>query len=293
MAAILCCILRLGSAQSLHAGCWYRCAACLACFHFFAGNWYITLHGWIAGAVDPLWSISVEEQFYIVIPLLAAFGGRKALTGVCALLMLGSYVTVVAYALQHPTQDAGQWTNSFVHFQFFSAGTLLAFLLRKWTPELSLPLRLLGFFSAAVCWFRAMLGFHVQSWDPRPTPSGAVAGWLLILAGTILFFLSTLGAPSRFIPAWLAYFGRISYGLYLFHSLIFFLVFEKLGRLLLSFMPTAKQYTLLWNSGGTLLVLLCSLLVAHLSFRYFERPFLNLKKRFTLVPSREELDPAA
>lgn len=61
----------------------------------------------------------MEEQFYIAIPLLAAFGGRKTLTWVCSLLLLSSYITVVAYALQHPTQDAGQWTNSFVHFQFF------------------------------------------------------------------------------------------------------------------------------------------------------------------------------
>ncbi len=59
--------------------------ACLA-FTFFAGNWYILHHGWIAGSVDPLWSISVEEQFYIAIPLLAARAGRRAVAMVCAAL---------------------------------------------------------------------------------------------------------------------------------------------------------------------------------------------------------------
>jgi peptidoglycan/LPS O-acetylase OafA/YrhL len=37
-------------------------------FTFFAGNWYILRHGWIASAFDPLWSIAIEEQFYITVP---------------------------------------------------------------------------------------------------------------------------------------------------------------------------------------------------------------------------------
>ena len=41
-------------------------------FTCFSGNWYITARGWIAGSVDPLWSISVEEQFYLLVPVLAA-----------------------------------------------------------------------------------------------------------------------------------------------------------------------------------------------------------------------------
>src|SRR5258707_11587748 len=48
-------------------------------FLLFAGNWYILRYGWIAGPIDPLWSIAVEEQFYIAIPLLARFGGRRIL----------------------------------------------------------------------------------------------------------------------------------------------------------------------------------------------------------------------
>src|SRR5580698_2798454 len=87
-------------------------------FTLFAGNWYILHHGWIAGSVDPLWSISVEEQFYIVIPLLAAFAGRRALH-IASYLLLGiAYVTVLWYALHPVSGDNGEWTNSFLQFQF-------------------------------------------------------------------------------------------------------------------------------------------------------------------------------
>jgi peptidoglycan/LPS O-acetylase OafA/YrhL len=262
-------------------------------FTFFAGNWYILHHGWIAGSVDPLWSISVEEQFYIVIPVLAAFAGRRAVAAVSYLLLALSYVTVLLYAL-HPTSgDNGEWTNSFVQFQFFCAGTLIALLLRGRLIQLPIPMRVVGFFLGFGCWFTALVRFKVQSWEPHPTAVGAVPGWFLVLAGTVIFFLSTLGTPARFIPKWLSYLGRISYGLYLFHSLIFFLTFEKAAPYLRGHFPGAVLPTVIRDYVWTLVVLALSIVIASLSFHYVERPFLRLKRRFTFVAAREEVAPSA
>lgn len=262
-------------------------------FTFFAGNWYILHHGWIAGAVDPLWSISVEEQFYIAIPLLAAFAGRRAVAVVSWVLLAIAYVTVLLYALHPTTGDNGEWTNSFVQFQFFSAGTLIALLLRGRLIRLPVWLRGLGFVLGFACWFTALLRFKVQSWEPHPTTIGAIAGWFLVMAGAVIFFLCTLGMPSQMVPRWLAYLGRISYGLYVVHSLVFFLTFERaipyLRRVFPRFAvpPVARDY--FW----TLVVLALSIALASLSYHYFERPFLRLKKRFTFVPAREESSSTA
>ncbi len=257
-----------------------------AAFTFFSGNWYITRHGWIAGSVDPLWSISVEEQFYLFVPLLAAWRGRKALLGGSVITLAISFLTVFLYGLHRSPGDHGEWTNSFVHFQFFGAGMLLALLLRGRLPVLSSTLRLVGFFAAFDCWLIALLKFRVRSWDPQPTATGSVTGWLLILAGTCLFLLCALGTPERYVPGWLAYLGRISYGLYLFHSLVFFLVFEKAtplnGAATLLHLPL-----LLRDMLGTAVVLAISVFVAHLSYRYFESSFLRLKQRFTFVQARD------
>ena len=262
-------------------------------FTFFAGNWYILHHGWIAGSVDPLWSISVEEQFYIVIPLLAAVGGRRVLRWVSVLLLVVAYTTILFYAM-HPTSgDNGQWTNSFFDFQYFCAGTLLAIGLRGQSLKFPVPLRLLGFALAGVCWFTAMIRFDVKSWDSHPTVSGSFAGWLLVLAGTLLFFVCTLGIPSKFVPGWLSYLGRISYGLYIFHSLVFFLIFEILGPWLGRRFPVARLSAGsadVRNGFGAAVVLAISIGIAHLSYRYFERPFLRLKERFTFVVGRGEAE---
>lgn len=266
-------------------------AACLA-FTFFAGNWYILLHGWIAGAVDPLWSISVEEQFYIAIPLIASRAGRRALVAICSLLLAVAYGTVLYYGL-HPTPgDNGEWTNSLLQFQFFAAGTLLALTLRGRLVHLPIPARVGGFALGFACWFTALLRFDVKSWEPHPTPSGAVLGWLLVLAGSLLFFVSALGTPARYIPRWLAWLGRISYGLYLVHSLVFFLTFEKALPFLRHRFPTLALPSAIRNLFWTLVVLALSIALASVSFRYFERPFLRLKSRFTFIRSREEILPA-
>ena len=261
-------------------------------FSFFAGNWYIVRHGWIAGPVDPLWSISVEEQFYIVIPLVIAFAGRRGLRIASYLLLAVAYVVIVRYAL-HPTAgDNGEWTDSFVHFQFFCAGTLLALLLRGRLSRLPVLARLSGFVLGFGCWFLC-LRLGVKSWEPHAGVAGSIAGWALMLLGAILFFLSTLGTAERYIPRALAYLGRISYGLYIFQSLILYFVFEKGGAWLTKIVRTLHLPDGLRASIGTAVVLAATFVVAHLSFKFFERPFLRLKERFTFVRAREEEESQA
>jgi peptidoglycan/LPS O-acetylase OafA/YrhL len=133
----------------------------------------------------------------------------------------------------------------------------------------------------------------VQSWEPHPTVAGAVIGWLLVLAGAVILFLSALGTPTRWVPRWLAYLGRISYGLYLVHSLVFFLTFQKAVPYLRKQLPAVVLPAAIRDWVWTLVVLAVSIALASLSFHFFERPFLRLKKRFTFVAAREEAAPTA
>jgi peptidoglycan/LPS O-acetylase OafA/YrhL len=256
-------------------------------FTLFAGNWYICRFGWIPSyPVNPLWSISVEEQFYIAIPLIARFGGRTGLKIVALSLMAISYVCVIAYAWHGFHGFSSQWTNSFVEFQFFSAGVLLSLFLRGRVPNWHPALRIVGIFGAIGCWLVASIHFGVQADTPHSTVFQAPIGWVLVLAGTTLLFLSLLGTPERFLPRSVVYLGRISYGLYVFHELIYYLVFH-LGKAWLLRLCEAL-HLVDWRGGvGTILSFLITVLVAHLSYRFYEQPFLRLKRRFTIIPSRD------
>jgi peptidoglycan/LPS O-acetylase OafA/YrhL len=122
-------------------------------FSLFGGNWYVTRYGWIAGPVDPLWSISVEEQFYILIPLIIASGRRAALAIAGGVFLLTAYAAVWLYAHHPSIGDNGAWTNSFVQFQFFAAGTLIALALRGRLPRFPIHRRIIGVALAICCWF--------------------------------------------------------------------------------------------------------------------------------------------
>jgi peptidoglycan/LPS O-acetylase OafA/YrhL len=257
-------------------------------FTLFAGNWYICIHGWIhAFPVNPMWSISVEEQFYIVIPLIGLYGRRFGLKTVSLTLMAVSYGMVTWYAWKGWHGFSSQWTNSLVQFQFFSAGTLLSLALKGRAPQWNLALRVIGILAGITCLFVASVYFGVQADTPSSTVLEAPLGWILVLTATVLFFLSLLGSDSRYLPRPIIYLGRISYGLYLFHQLIYTLVFHvwKAPLVRLSEFLHLQH----WTGGlGTLITLCTTILLAHLSYQLYERPFLRLKRRFTFVPSRDE-----
>ena len=256
-------------------------------FTFFSGNWFICRHGWIhAFPVNPLWSISVEEQFYIAIPLIALYGRRLGLKVVSLALIVVTYLAVINYA-RHPWHGfSSQWTNSFVQFQFFSAGALLSLFLGGRVPKWPPALRILGIAAAIACWLVASVAFGVQADTPHSTVLQAPVGWALVLLGTSLLFLSVLGLSVRYLPAPIVYLGRISFGLYLFHELVYFLVFHAWKSGLTRF--SAVLHLSAWRGGvGTVLAFCFTVLIAHLSYSVYERPFLRLKRHFTFVPSRD------
>lgn len=256
-------------------------------FMLFAGNWYITFNGWIEYPVNPMWSLSVEEQFYIAIPFLALLG-RRALILVNIVVLAVAYAVIVYYAQGFsPTSGfSGQWTNSFVQFQFFAGGMLLALVLKGRRPDWSMAVRLALFALAVAMWLTAYLAFEIKADWPRSTVMQSLAGWPLILIGGALMLVSMLGMSPRILPRPLIYLGRISYGLYMIHIFFFWIVYDKAGP----WLTRAAQQAGLgeWrDSIGALIAFVATVICASLLYRFFEMPFLRLKKRFTAVPSRD------
>jgi len=117
----------------------------------------------------------------------------------------------------------------------------------------------------------------------RATLRTAVLGYPLEALFVSLIFIAVLGAPEAGIrwtclPA-LKYLGRISYGLYVFHRLCYLIAESFLGVV-----PGLMGYFV------TVAVAFClTLAFAGISYRFFEQPFLLLKKRFTFIPSDQPL----
>jgi peptidoglycan/LPS O-acetylase OafA/YrhL len=257
-------------------------------FSLFSGNWHITFNEWLSSyPINPLWSISVEEQLYILLPLVVFYAGRKGLKIFSMLALLLAYAAIIYYALNPTKGFSGQWTNSFVQFQFFAAGILLSVYLRGWQPKWGTAPRIVLFISGLICWLIASIACGIHADAPHlSTISQAICGWFLILAGVILFFLSLYGASSKYMPTALVYLGRISYGMYIFHITMFWFVYQIFKEELASFSTMIGLYE--WrNNVGFIIAFIATVAISLLSYKFFEKPFLKLKMRFTRIPSRD------
>ena len=240
-------------------------------FALFFGNWVCATNGLPFSVASPLWSISVEEQFYFGWPLLLRFFGMNRIKqlAICLLgLALLTRILLAVYEVKHP----GVWCNTLARFDPIALGALLAFFLGGRAPQIKTGLRL------ALC-VLALAGWLLVAkylGDDGPT---SVATYFVSALASVMLLTAVLQTNTRLLAfppfTWLVYLGRISYGLYVFHLFALALVAKQLvvplgfeSRMLLSFLLTV--------------------LLAAVSYRVLEQPFLRLKKRFSYRPAREE-----
>jgi peptidoglycan/LPS O-acetylase OafA/YrhL len=256
-------------------------------FTLFSGNWYITFNQWQSYCINPLWSVSVEEQLYILLPLVLYFAGKKGLRIFSVSTIIISYITIIYYAQRPTEQFSGQWTNSFVQFQFFAAGILTSLFLKRRQPNWNFATRIFLFVMGYTCWLTASIICQINADAPHlATVPQSMGGWFLVLAGVMCFFFAFFGSSPKRMPSGIAYLGRISYGMYVVHITIYWIVYHIFQAQLSAVSNQIGLYE--WkNEIGAVIAFVITVTIAMLSYNYYEKPFLRMKKHFTLIPSRD------
>jgi peptidoglycan/LPS O-acetylase OafA/YrhL len=256
-------------------------------FLFLAGNWSVNAGLNMANPIAPLWSVSVEEQFYLLWPVIASFGGRRWIRLVSALLFPAAMLRIYFASRVDATVIR---FDSLAQFLFFALGAVLALQLRGRVLTIRPIIRVLVFLAGVGCWLLANFGFHVDGAGMVPSPASMLTGYGFVALGCVLLFAAFLGAPPRWFPQWLIYLGKISYGLYVFHMLALDITGPLLWNSAAGKAALQAGWGIAWLILRALLVVVTALggtvLLAMLSYRFLETPFLKLKQRFTLVPSR-------
>ncbi len=245
--------------------------AALLCYSFLSANWYVVVFsGKIVGTMAPLWSISVEEQFYLVWPSMVRRMSAKAIR-ISSLALTGISLVAVYVLAKTGSNTAQIWFNSLSEAIFFSVGALLALQLGLREQGKSLGKALGGILSCVVCWYAAVrLGFTHEGVAPHTWPFVYVFG----AAGAASLLWGFLYLPRPLVRREFVYLGRISYGLYVFHGL-YLIVGEHL---------LLDRFHL--RHSWIAIVFAVTVASAALSYEYFEKPFLRLKHRFEVVHSR-------
>lgn len=207
--------------------------------------------------LDVTWSLAAEEQFYLVWPwLILALTHRAALwAAVVGIGLNAGYV-----CLAEDTHLAIQHTS----FAPMLMGVLVAHWLHAPGSHARLA-KLLGGRHAAPLTVVLVVG--LVGWPHRDIVGPHRLAIQVSMAAMVAAYVLRPHAdgwpllqsrPARWV-------GRVSYGLYLWHNVAVLVI------------------TRVWPERGLVFGLACtagSFAIAELSFRYFERPFLALKKRF-------------
>jgi peptidoglycan/LPS O-acetylase OafA/YrhL len=238
------------------------------------GNWFYAMGGrvWLDNPITPLWSISVEEQFYGIWPWLVKAPGRPGVLWGSGAMLVAAIAVEFGLGQAHADRDTTIWTNTFVGFEFFAGGALTALWLqgRTFRSTSTRSAALLCF--AAVMWFMANEVFETKAMGPAQDGISLVGGYFLITLGACALLLAFYGKVG--LPPVLIRLGRISYGLYVFHSLALNIAERLVDRLLPHHIPVL----ILFARGGIALMITVGL--AEFSYRSLETPFLRIRADF-------------
>jgi peptidoglycan/LPS O-acetylase OafA/YrhL len=276
---------------------------------------FIEHAGYLNRFFSHLWSLSVEEQFYLFFPLLVYFTSLKSLKIItiivliaCPLLRLGG----VLYSINHVTDKL--WFGELFYYNtlcqadaLFMGAALALFSIKQVKPYLT-------FFAIATVWLLVgiiclvllrkagyflvagkSLGYDYPGfWFDEKTPY-----WFINIRPFYQYTLVNILAAALILPAIYSralfpaifeakpidYLGRISYGIYIFHAPI-------LAILILIADINLGGWHKVTQSPLTELVVFVSYLAlvigaAHLSYQFFEKKFLKYKHRYANLSVNE------
>ena len=245
----------------------------LIAFLLFVGNWSFVFGGRVYSVLGPLWSVSIEEQFYVLWPpIVSRLSRRGILIASAVMIFIANADRAIEIMIFHHSL-AKLWENTLAHLDSLAVGIAIAVLLNGKTSQLKWPVRVAMFIGGYLCF--AIRGNAMAELADAPVSQGnmAVLGYAIIVLGCALFLFSLLGAPIR--SSVLEYLGKVSYGLYVYHVAALALV-DRYYR----------AHGVTHEVLRPILGLIVTIGVAAISYRYLEMPFLKLKQRFTFVHSR-------
>ncbi|MBI1289645.1 acyltransferase family protein [bacterium] len=257
-------------------------------------NWKVFLTERWLPYVSHFWTLAVEEQFYLVWPLLVLLVPTRWLPRLWWLLIAASFLSRLYMATQ-AWPYAPIMTATFTNLEALVSGSLLALLAKQERESqiallcrVALPVAALGIAAVMIA----------GPWRLENTTARVVRDTALIgsCAAAGLVFVNRArrgfgGVMARLLEApIMVYLGRISYGMYVIHNLLLRLIERRWAEFYVSMdrvVPYSGAVTAWCITVGITVAL------ASLSWFVLEKPINDLKDRFPYRRVTSGADPSA
>jgi peptidoglycan/LPS O-acetylase OafA/YrhL len=251
----------------------------------YTSNIYITMFNTWIGRLGHFWTLAVEEQFYLIWPWLVLFAPKKSLVPAMLIAVLIApvyrYFAYFAYPFDIGAMDFKASTLTPGSLDSLGIGSMLALLwhsnLRKETLQKYLTILILP--TGIVFYVFTLVLYHyrikpVVFFTFGDLAAALIFAWLVSAAS--LGFKGLTGKFLEFRP--LIYLGKITYGIYVYHYLVPLILIPIFNGLGVSYrVPSLTNFIL----SGFL-----SIIIASVSWHFFELPINNLKRHFQYAPKR-------
>jgi peptidoglycan/LPS O-acetylase OafA/YrhL len=226
--------------------------------------------------ITPLWSVAVEEQFYLFVPFLLNNSQKVLKTWVYLAFIHYSLKVVAIIAFNFHVENSDFWYSfiSKTAFDTMGIGGIMACLVfdKHWILRyLYTPL------FQVIAWL-----FLVVSVIYKPIHFASILDVEIHAFMYSIIIVNVATNPKTIINLENKFFnfiGRISYGIYVYHMTVIFLFSYLIKDKLSS--HSAVIYASIY-----LIVISLSVLVAYISYTYFESYFLRKKEKYTVIKSR-------
>jgi peptidoglycan/LPS O-acetylase OafA/YrhL len=263
----------LWSYTELYVGANLKMASLGAMFYFTN-----LMNGAVSGNMAHLWSLAVEEHFYLIWPIIASFflfkASKKSINLFFILALLGVILLrIIIYNFSENLEGA-IFSISPERFTFCKIDTILmGSALAFYKPNFLFKENLTSnpIVNSIIILFFFIVLFGICLFVGEDGLIFSNGGFILTgLFSISIVYIAIINEQHIFFTnRVLTWFGKRSYGIYVYHLPIF-LALE-------SFRLPSDYINLLWV---TLLRFVLSIILAAISYKYLELPILSFKKRF-------------
>ena len=245
-------------------------------FLYFWGNfWMIQTDSWTNGILNPLWSLCVEEHFYLIVPVLVMILPFRWLKYFFASIVIGSLFFRIVATISMPKNWMTIYLHTFSRVDVLAIGAYIACLHKEKPIILSIRTRFLPLLVLNFLIMCCLINFM----DYSDIVYAGFAKYLYITPMIGIFLLVIFNQNEHpLIKAvknnqYISYLGKISFGLYMYSAIS--------GGYLSTF-PVLKESALLFPISN----IIGDIIVSAISFELFEKQILRIKSYFEVVATK-------